>query len=173
MPRVHHRKARKDYPDHGIAKGDMYYTAKIKLQRGNRVVRSLKPLRPSQLTNSPFKSGYFAAQEEWDTSSKKAEDARGLAEALADLANECQESFENMPEGLQQGDTGQMLENRASECESKQGDIEGFADELECLVEPDFDRHDAEPDNTLWDDYDEENERIQQEIDDLIGDMPE
>lgn len=30
MARVHHRKAAKDYPQQGIAKGDMYYYVKIK-----------------------------------------------------------------------------------------------------------------------------------------------
>ncbi len=34
MPRVHHLKARKDYPDIGVTKGEMYYKWSIKLQRG-------------------------------------------------------------------------------------------------------------------------------------------
>ena len=55
MARVHHRKAAKDYPDHGIAKGDLYYYTKIKTgPRSSRVLRSKEPFKRSQLTSSEF-----------------------------------------------------------------------------------------------------------------------
>ena len=63
------------------------------------------------------------------------EDFRGVAEALRELGSEQQEKYDNMPEGLQQGDTGQMLEERASNCESWADEIEQRADELESALE--------------------------------------
>ena len=135
MPRVHYRKARKAYPIVGIEVGDMYYTWRIRSTYGGTTYRSKERPKPSQLTNSPFKSGYLSAVEIWEDSSKSPEDARGLAEALREVGQEAQESFDNMPEGLQQGDTGQLLEERAYECESKADEIDGYADELEAAVD--------------------------------------
>lgn len=161
MPRVKYQKARKDYPDAGISKGDMYYYTKMKTgPRSSRVMRSLKPFKPSQLTNSPFKSSWLGMVEAWDESAKDAEAMREAAETMASIASDAQESFDNMPEGLQQGDTGQMLENRASEAESRAGDLQQLADELDDLEEPD-------------DEYETELARIKDEADNLIEDMPE
>jgi hypothetical protein len=191
MPRVHYRKARKDYPAQGIAKGEMYYTAKIKQQRGGITLRSKTPLKPSQLTTSAFKSAYLAAQETWDESGKEAEDIRAAAEAIRDAGQEAQGSFDNMPEGLQQGETGQMLEERANQCESKADELEGLADEMDQLEEPeeaDFDQRpedaaeDEDPDlvngdgqtyDEVYGDYENELTRIRDEADSLIEDMPE
>lgn len=136
MPRVHVRKAAKDYPREGIKKGDTYFYTKLKLQRGGIEKRSLKPFKPSELTTSPFKGGYLAVQEGWDASEKTVDDLRAAAEAIRDLGTEAQGSFDNMPEGLQQGDTGQMLEARASACEEKAGELDSLADELEGLEDP-------------------------------------
>lgn len=181
MPRVIKRKARKDYPENGIKKGDEYYFTQLRLQRGSMVKRSLKPFKPSQLTNSPFKSGFFAAQEGWDESSKDGEAMREAGEAIREIGNECQENFDNMPDGLQQGDTGQMLENRASECERIAGELDGLAEEWDNLEDPDVTVYDGDNDpDELEDDlataqeaYEAEQERIRDEVDGLMGDMPE
>ena len=55
------------------------------------------------------------------------------AQELRDLGEECQGKLDNMPEGLQQGDTGQLLENRAQECESKADELESAASEIESV----------------------------------------
>ncbi len=185
MPRVTQRKARKDYPNQGIKKGDTYYYTSLKTHGGGIVKRSLKPFKPSQLTNSPYKSGYLAAQESWEDGDKNGEAMRSVAEALREIGSECQDNFDNMPEGLQQGDTGQMLENRASECEGKADDLDGLADELEALEDPgEYDDTNHDPDDSAdveafddWqaavDEKQSEEGRIIDEADSLIGDMPE
>ena len=122
MPRVHHLKARKDYPDIGVTKGEMYYKWSIKLQRGGLVRRSKTYPRPSQL-NRGF-SGRLGDIQQDISAASDVDDLRSLAETLRELGSEQQESFDNMPEGLQQGDTGQMLEERANNCET-------WADEIE------------------------------------------
>ena len=93
MARIHYRKARKDYPEHGIAKGDMYYTAQIKTgPRSSRVLRSLTPLKPSQLTTSPFKQGFYAVQEEWESNeTQDHETIRSAASAIRELAEAANE----------------------------------------------------------------------------------
>lgn len=183
MPRVEKRVARKDYPQQGIKAGDTYYYAKIKMQRGGRVIRSKTPLKPSQLTNSPFKSGWLAMQEAWQESGRDGDAMREAAEAIRSLGEEAQGSFDNMPEGLQQGDTGQLLEARANGCQEKADALDSLADEWDALEEP------VEPLGDLEDDaendqaqetyeeglseYESEVERLQDEADSHIDDMPE
>ena len=184
MPRVHKRVAAKDYPNSGIKKGDTYYYTKLKLQRGGFEKRSLKPFKPSELTTSPFKGGWLSVQEAWDESrSGRLEAIRAAAEAIRDLGNEAQNSYDNMPEGLQQGDTGQRLEERATACASAADQLDQLADELEALeepVEPLGDLESDEENESAQSDYDDavseyesEIERITDEVDGLLGDMPE
>ena len=194
MARPEQRKARKDYPREGIKAGDTYWYVKLKMQRGGRVMRSLTPFKPSQLTQSAFKSAWLSAQEEWEASDKDADAIRAAAEAISEAGQEAQSSFDNMPEGLQQGDTGQTLENRASTAEDIAGQLESLADELEGLDEPgeepveplgdletdeenDAAREQYESDLAEWqeahDDYQSEIARIVEEADGLIGDIPE
>lgn len=141
MPRVHKRVARKDYPQSGIKKGDTYYTTRLKLQWGGMTKRSLTPFKPSELTNSPFKSGWLAAGEAFDAADQSSPSAlkealEAAAEAIRDVGNEAQGAFDNMPEGLQQGSTGEMLENRASECEAKADELDDLANRADDLEEP-------------------------------------
>ncbi len=183
MPRVEKRVARKDYPNSGISKGDTYYFTKIKLARGGRIMRSKTPFKPSQLTLSPFKSGWLATQEAWDESGKEADAMREAAEAIRSLGEDARGSFDNMPEGLQQGDTGQTLEARADKCNEVADQLESLADEWDALdepVEPLGDLEDAAENDAAqekFDDelaeYENELERIKDEADNLIGDMPE
>jgi len=124
MAKVEHRKARKDYPTNGIKKGDMYYFAQIKTgPRSSRIIRQIAPIKPQQLTSSPFKSGLL----DWEDAKSaltNRDDAQALADTIRELGEEQQASFDNMPEGLQQGDTGQMLEARATACEEAASEIE-------------------------------------------------
>jgi hypothetical protein len=137
MPRVTQRKARKDYPIEGIKKGDLYFYTALKLQRGGIVKRSLTPFKQSQLTNSPFKSGWYSTQEAWDASDRNSGDMTETAEAFREIGAECQNSFDSMPEGLQQGDTGQLLGNRAEESERIADELDELATEFDALEEPD------------------------------------
>jgi len=95
-----------------------------------------------------------------------------------------------MPEGLQQGDTGQMLENRASESETAADELDTLADDYEGLTDPGEMDEVEEPEQdagdeawaeyeawNLWQDghdhYQTELARIPEEADDLIGNLPE
>lgn len=195
MAKIFNRKARKDYPKHGIKKGDMYYTASIKTgPRSSRTLRSLTPLKPSQMTSSPWKQAWFGASETLDECTDP-ETIREVAATIREVAEEAEASFGNMPEGLQMGDTGQMLENRASEGQERADSLDAIADELEGLEDP----GDWNPDD--WSDeldgledpedkaefliekeeehetekaaYEAEDERLCGEAKDLAGDMPE
>ena len=121
-------KARKDYPDAGIKKGDTYYWWKFRYG-GKRMSKT--PPRPSQLTQSAHYSGVRSIQESiedgcFDQSAaddleSAVDDVKSQLEELRDAA---QDSFDNMPEGLQQGDVGQQLEARVESMESAISDFE-------------------------------------------------
>lgn len=186
MPRPIQRKAQKDYPDHGIKKGDLYWYVSMKTgPRSSTIKRSLTPFKASQLTTSAFLGGWYAAQEDFAASSKESDDIRAAAETIRELGNEARESFDNMPEGLQQGDTGQRLETRADEAETAADELDNLADEWDALEEPeepalgDRDEDDEDYQNELSeyedaaDTYEQEKERIKDAADDLLANAPE
>ena len=127
MPKVKKVTARKDYPQFGIKKGDVHYFTQMKTgPRSSKVMRQKTPFKRSQLTNSE----YLAALYDWEDSKgdiATLDDLRASAEAIREIAEEQQQKLDNMPEGLQQGDTGQMIQARIDACE-------GAADELDDIV---------------------------------------
>jgi type I site-specific restriction-modification system R (restriction) subunit len=130
MPRVETRVARKDYPQNGIKKGDTYYYTSLKLQRGGIIKRSLRPFKRSELTTSEFKGALY----DWEDAKAEItsmDDAQQFADDIRQLGEEQGEKFNNMPEGLQQGDTGQTLETRRETCEAAASEIEEIIGEWE------------------------------------------
>jgi len=111
----------------------MYY--KWKMRQGNSGVKrvSKTPPRPSQLTLSPFLSawrGFSERIEDMDLDGNFYAALQELAGEIRELGEEQTNNRDNMPEGLQQGETGLLLETRAEKCEE-------WASALESLDEPD------------------------------------
>jgi len=141
VPRVNTvKKAAKDYPESGIKKGDQYFWWHF---RHGPMVRSKEYPKPWQLTRSEFYGTLLQIQDR--IANIHAEDADDLksqvdeiASELRSLGEECREKHDNMPDGLQDGDTGQLLEERASAMESAADELEGIdidAPDEEELVE--------------------------------------
>lgn len=92
------------------------------------------PPRQSELIASPFLSGMAESQEEIEDALETFHDGgsvedlqatvESVAAAIRERGEEAQGSFDNMPEGLQQGETGQMLETRAERCEEIASELE-------------------------------------------------
>lgn len=143
MPRVHQQVARKDYPREGIKAGETYYSWTFKNQRGpGTKVRSKTRPRPSQLTRSEYLSAAYALQERIEDLTADSDLPGNVEEIVSDLrslAEEQEEKRNNMPEGLQDGDTGQLLETRAQ-------NTNDFADELEGLDLEEFEEDESQRD---------------------------
>jgi hypothetical protein len=168
------KKARKDVPGTDIKAGESYYW--WQLYRSPKRYSRTRP-RASQLTGSAFLQQYYGFQEELeDMTAEDMDDLQGQMEDLAgrmrELAEECEGNRDNMPEGLQDSDTGQLLEERAE-------GMNGWADELESFdfeFEPDLDFSDIDEDDAL--DAEEKeaakkpiiDEAIQERIQELIDD---
>jgi len=135
MPRVHFvKKARKDNPV--VKAGESYYWWAFRGTAGKRYYTikrySATSPRRSQLTQSDFLSqlydieddvvGGFSDCENVDDLQSAVEDACDQIRALGEEQNE---KRDNMPEGLQEGDVGQLLEDRYNNCDGFATDLEG------------------------------------------------
>lgn len=133
MPRVYSvKKARKDHGN-GIKKGDSYYFWTF--MHGPTMKSKTYP-KPSQLTRSEYLSQGYGIQESLDRLFQTFDDIEGDVEQVKDeleqLRDETQEKYDNQPPGLQEGDTGQLLQERADlvdELISRIEDIEMEYDE--------------------------------------------
>lgn len=127
-----------------IKKGDSYRWWKFRF--GGRRVRCAKPEctpKPSDLTQSAFYGTLYSIEESVTDAiadfegggepDALADALRQAAEELRELGEECTSNRDNMPEGLQDSETGELLQNRADECESKADELESAADEVEGL----------------------------------------
>jgi hypothetical protein len=153
MARAHYVKsARKDNPV--AKKGEPYWWWKPMVggRGGAKRYSKTQPTR-SQLTQSEFLSGLYDIEDGSMADAQTPEDFRDVAQALRDLGQEQQDKYDNMPDGLQQGNTGQMIEERAQNCESWADEIETAADELESELT------DLEGAWQEWSDWDEQAEQ--------------
>ena len=137
MARVTHVKhAKQDYPIHGIAKGQEYWWTKHAY--GPKLFFKSPP-KPSQLTQSEFLSQAYDFEErigaldakDFDTIEDLKSEVQSIAEDIRTLGEEQQEKHDNMPEGLQDGDTGQLLEQRAQSMEDWATELESACDSLD------------------------------------------
>lgn len=147
MARVHKiEHARKDYSEHGIAKGDTYYKWSLKTgPYSSRDYKSKTYPDRRQLTLNAFKLSLYDLEDQRDgidaTTPEDLESARDeLATAIRELADEQQEKLDNMPEGLQQGSSGETLQSRID-------GLNSWADEVEALEIPDWSEDEAETDD--------------------------
>jgi len=163
MPRVTFvKKAQKDDESAGIKKGDSYYWWKFPF---SGIRKSKTPPKPSQLTQSAFKSAMCELEERignLTAGGNNIDDLRSEIESIAEdiraLGEEQTEKKSNMPEGLQEGSTGELLENRANECEEMAGQLDSIDLDTEELGEG------ATAEETT-----EYEERLQQIVDEAQG----
>lgn len=127
MPKVEYRKARKAYPESGIEPGDMYYYVSMKTgPRSSRTMRSKEPFKRWQLTTSEYFSTLWQLEDRLGDFQGDYSDLEDIIAEIEQLRDETQEKFDAMPEGLQMGDTGQLLEERVSELDDLISTLQGI-----------------------------------------------
>lgn len=154
MARVYHRKAMKDYPQYKIAKGEMYYYTKIKTgPRSSKTMRSKTPFKPSQLTSSDFLQRLYSVDEmlgegfaDKEALVSTLEDAISQLEELRD---EQQEKLDNMPDGLRDGDTGNLLQERYDALDSYISELEDVKNDAESLEDKEREEDEDDEDDEL------------------------
>jgi hypothetical protein len=162
MARAHYVKsARKDNPV--AKKGESYYWWKP-MVGGRGSFKRFSKERPSrsQLTQSEFLGALYAIEDDQLAKAETPEDLTAVAEALRELGEEEQGKFDNMPQGLQDGDTGQQIQERAENCNS-------WADEIDSVVS-DWEQKKTEIEELVgsWDDYDNAMSEYDEEDEDAV-----
>lgn len=148
MPKVHHvKKSRKPVPQLDLPAGSEYWWWGI--MQGSRGVKRFSRKAPtrSQLTQSEFLGRVYDIEDQLNEL-KDPTDLESLIQDIRNLGDEQEEKYNNMPDGLQQGDTGQLLEGRKSSCDE-------WADELEAVELPD-EVSDDDVEDKITDDYPED-----------------
>ncbi len=133
------KKARKDIPGSDIKKGDSYYWWKFRY--GAKQVSKTKPRR-SQLTQSDFYSTLWETEDglseqfdEFRDGKTDIEDLRSACDSAADeienLGSECEDKHSNMPDQLQESETGELLQERAERCSELADSLRSLPDNWE------------------------------------------
>ncbi len=149
------KKARKDYPAYGIKKGETYYHWSFK--NGGKYKSKSYPRR-SQLTRSEFYGQLYDIEDAIGALSADeslADEVNSIASDLRSLGEECADRLSNMPDSLQYSSTGELLQERADECESKADELENIASEIDV---------DSKEEDESEEDY---YERMLQEVQDI------
>lgn len=130
MPKIHRRMAKKDHPGTNIKAGDLYYAWKAGWKAKEQ--KSLTPPRRSQLTANPTNQVVY---DMWDIDfcdkNLEAETLKDCANTLRELADEEQEKYDNLPEGLQGGERGEYFVRRVDSLYQAVDTLEGLIEELE------------------------------------------
>lgn len=126
------KKARKDNKAAGIKKGDSYWWWKLSI-RHPRQISKTQP-RGSQLTGSEYESQALQIQEALEDTlaaeNLTADDVTNAIDeaksSIQDLASETEEKLQNMPEGLQQGPTGELLQERVDNLQAWESELDSI-----------------------------------------------
>lgn len=126
--------------------GESYYTWCF---YGGQPQYSKERPKPSQLTQNWFKQELYSIQEKIEEfEPEDVEDVATFIDEIRDdaesLRDECQEHLDNMPEQLQDSDSGQTLQERIDNLDSIIGDIDNFDSEFESEIEKEDDESDDE-----------------------------
>ena len=107
------QKAAKDYPEHGIRKGEPYYWWKFRY--GGKRFSKTAPKR-SQLTQSSFYATVYDIEDEVIGKAVADDSLPGVRDdvvsQLEDLKSECESNLDNIPDSLKDGSSGQLLQER-------------------------------------------------------------
>lgn len=116
MAKIENPKARKEYKcskcGEVIKVGDTYF--KGSPFRAKPIIRCTKcGLRRWELSSSEYVQGVGRICDCWEEDYELGEDtAQSIADELDNIKDQCQDSLDNMPEGLQYGSTGELLQER-------------------------------------------------------------
>lgn len=126
------KKSRKKIPESrcgiegGIPKGSSYWHWSFR--RGGKRYSLTQPKR-SQLTMSGFYATIFDIEDDMiakATLDNIVETVQNVKDELDNLRDETQGSLDNMPDSLQEGPTGELLQERAQWCEDKISELDSI-----------------------------------------------
>ena len=130
MAKIEKPKARKEYKCSKC--GEIIKVGNVYLKgtpfRRSPVIRCTKcGLRSWELSSSDYIQGVGRVCDCWEEDYDCDEDtAQSIADELSNIKDDVQSSLDNMPEGLQEGDTGQLLQERIDNLDCAISDLEAI-----------------------------------------------
>jgi hypothetical protein len=155
MARVHFVKAaRKPQPSIGVEVGQPYYWWKFRF--GGKHVSATYPKR-SQLTQSAFYSSLYDLEDRianLEANDSLPSEVESIVEELRDMASECEDKRSNMPDQLQDSESGSLLESRAETLNQAADDMEAidFDDVPEEMIQCENCNGDGRLEDPTWED---------------------
>jgi vacuolar-type H+-ATPase subunit I/STV1 len=152
MTKLHFvKKARKDNP--AVKKGESYYWWQFAFSP--KQYSATRPRRSQYATQS----SYLQQVMDMEDANRVCDDSLiddidELKTQIEELQSECEQSLENMPENLQEAETGQLLQERIDACEAAISELEN--------IDTVFDDSDHDDPNEFW-------ENVSTEIDDALA----
>ena len=137
---------------------------------GQPIYSKTKP-RQSQLTNNSFKQELYSIQESVEDFSPEDPDEVGefveeLISDLEELRDTCQESFDNIPEQLQEGNSGQILQERIENLDDVISNLENIDTEFSSELD------ESEKDGMSQEEWErQEEDEMEEWIADKIGEI--
>lgn len=150
-----------------IKKGEKYYTWSINF--GGTFVSKTYP-KPSQLTSSAFLQTAYSINErivEFGNANEESDIENAIEEfksEIQDLLDETEGSLDNMPEGLKEGETGQLLQERIDACQEAIDNLDA--------IDTNFEEYEIDEEAEDQDDEQEKaNEKLNEWINEKIAEI--
>lgn len=162
---MHVKKARKNYPEYGIKKGEEYWWWKFAF--GSKHYSKTPPTR-YDLTQSDFQRQVYTIEDmiaslDNSTSDTIEDNIQNILSEIENLKSECEEKLSNMPEHLQESSSsGQLLQERIDNLDNWYSEIENI--DLSSLQEIEVSEEDLEEGQTKEEKFKELTEEALQEI---------
>lgn len=162
---VYVKKAKKDYPEHGIKKDEEYWWWKFPF--GSKRYSKTPPTK-YDLTQSDFQRQIYTIEDMIDSLNSTDPDTiednvQNILSEIENLKSECEERLSNMPEHLQESSSsGQLLQERIDGLDSWFSDIENV--DLSPLQDIEVDEKDLKEGQTKEEKLEELTEEILQDI---------
>lgn len=153
------KKARKDVAGTDIKKGESYWWWQFAYSPKSY---SKEAPKQSQLTRSAFKVQMYDIGDRISAVGTECDDFEGevsdIVDELQGLRDECEEKLQNMPEQLQESNSGEILQGRMDSLEEMISELE----EIDCSI--DTDKEEGETEEEYQDRIEERKQEIVDEI---------
>lgn len=137
------------------------------------IIRCVKcGLKSYETSGSQYVQDIGSIVEDWQESFGTSDGVTDeIISSLEEIRDYTQESLDNMPEQLQEGDTGCMLQDRIDCIEGAISDLEQISyEDLKEDLKEEAESNIGEYDPDTWDDEDQWKEEVAEELDHLVED---
>ena len=130
-------KAQKDYPQFGVKRGQQHFTWSVPMGGVFVKFRSMTQPKKSQLVAPGYQQDFAVLQETAEALGEihDTSDIDSLIDEITALKDETEEKYNNMPQQLQGGDTGVLMQERVTELETWIEELSNIMSDAEAITD--------------------------------------